>query len=410
MESPLAGLRIVDMSSVVMGPFATQVLGDLGADVIKVEPPSGDTTRHVTPMRNPNMGWVFLHANRNKRSIVLDLKAETGKAALLRILAGADALVTNVRTRALKRLGLDYETLSAINPRLIVLNLVGYGEDGPYEGRPAYEDLIQGATSLPSLLVLAGSETPHYVPMALNDRAVGMTSAVSLLAAVLYRDRTGQGQQITVPMFETMAQWVLGDHMGGRTFEPPLGPAGYKRTLTKERRPYPTKDGLICSIIYTDKHWEAFMGLIGREEVFRSDPRFANIGTRTDNAHDLYAYVSQAMAERTTAEWLQALLDADIPVTPLNTLDSLIDDEHLNAKDYLPVVEHPTEGAIRQVGIASDWSRSPPTIRRHPPRLGEHSVEILREAGLSEAEIQAMVETRATIQAPSAEPDQGPSA
>ena len=387
------------MSSVMMGPFATQILGDLGADIIKVEPHSGDTTRHVGPMRTEAMGWVFLHANRNKRSIVLDLKAAEGKAALLKILAGSDALVTNVRTKALQRLGLDYETLSAINPRLIVMNLVGYGEDGPYAGRPAYEDLIQGATALPSLLVLAGSEAPHYVPLAFNDRAVGTSSAVSLLAAVLYRDRTGKGQQITIPMFETMAQWVLGDHFGGATFEPPLGPPGYKRTLTKERRPYPTKDGLICSIIYTDKHWETFMGLIGQAQLFRDDPRFATIGTRTEHAQDLYAYVSRAMLERTTAEWVRILLDSDIPVAPLHTLDSLIEDEHLTAKNFLPVVEHPTEGAIRQVGIAGDWTASPPSIRRQPPRLGEHSLEILREAGVSAADIQALIDKGVAVQA-----------
>jgi crotonobetainyl-CoA:carnitine CoA-transferase CaiB-like acyl-CoA transferase len=399
LENSLEGLRIVDMSSVVMGPFATQILGDLGADVIKVEPHSGDTTRHVTPMRTENMGWVFLHANRNKRSIVLDLKAPEGKAALLKILAGADALVTNIRTRALQRLGLDYDSLSTINPRLIVMNLVGYGEDGPYAGRPAYEDLIQGATALPSLLVLAGSEEPHYVPQAFNDRAVGTTSAVSLLAAVIYRERTGKGQQITIPMFETMAQWVLGDHFGGATFEPPLGPPGYKRTLTRERRPYRTRDGRICSLIYTDKHWETFMRLIGEEQTFRTDPRFANIGSRTEHAHDLYAYVSQAMLERTTAEWVRLLLDNDIPVAPLHTLDTLIQDEHLAAKNYLPVVEHPTEGPIRQVAIASDWSASPPSIRRPPPRLGEHSLEILQEAGLTRAEMQALIETGVTVQA-----------
>ena len=392
MENALEGLRIVDLSSVMMGPFATQILGDLGADVIKVEAHAGDTTRHVGPMRTENMGWVFLHANRNKRSIVLDLKAPQGKAALLKILEGADALVTNVRTKALQRLGLDYETLAAINPRLIVMNLVGYGEDGPYAGRPAYEDLIQGATSLPSLLVLAGSEEPHYVPLAFNDRAVGTASAVHLLAAILYRDRTGKGQQITIPMFETMTQWVLGDHFGGETFVPALGPPGYKRTLTKERKPYRTKDGLVCSIIYNDKHWETFMRLIGQEEKFRTDPRFATITTRTEHANDLYAYVSEAMQEKTTAEWVRLLLDNDIPVAPLHTLDSLIQDEHLMAKDFLPIVEHPTEGQIRQVGIAADWTVSPPSMRRLPPRLGEHSAEILREAGLSEAEVTALIE------------------
>ncbi|RUN78353.1 CoA transferase [Sphingomonas sp. TF3] len=402
---PLDGLRIIDMSSVVMGPFATQILGDLGADVIKVEPHQGDTTRHVTPMRGENMGWVFLHANRNKRSIVLDLKDPAGKEALLKLAEGVDAIVTNVRTRALDRLGLGWETLQARNPRLILVNLVGYGAGGPYDGRPTYEDLIQGVTALPSMLVQAGSEEPHYVPMAMNDRAVGVSSAVALLAAVIHREKSGRGQQIEVPMFETMAQWVLGDHMGGKTFEPPLGPAGYKRTLTKERRPYKTRDGRICSIIYTDKHWRTFMELIGQSEVFRTDPRFANIGTRTDHAHDLYAYVSQAMQERTSAEWLEVLLAADIPVTPLHDLDSLIEDEHLMAVGYLPVVDHPTEGKVRQVRIPSTWSDSQPTIRRQPPGLGEHSVEVLREAGLSEQQIATLIERGVTVQ-PGYAPDE----
>ncbi|MDB5670286.1 MAG: acetyl-CoA acetyltransferase [Alphaproteobacteria bacterium] len=396
--TPLEGLRIIDMSSVVMGPFATQILGDLGADVVKVEPRAGDTTRHVTPMRSEQMGWVFLHANRNKRSLVLDLKDEEGKEAFLKLTETADALVTNVRMAGLERLGLGWEALSARNKRLIVVNLVGYGEGGPYDGRPTYEDLIQGVTALPSLLVQAGSEEPHYVPMALNDRAVGMSSAVALLAAVIYREKSGRGQQITVPMFETMAQWVLGDHMGGKTFEPPLGPAGYKRTLTKERRPYPTRDGRICSIIYTDKHWENFMKLIGKEDIFRTDPRFRNISTRTDHAHDLYAYVSQAMLERTSAEWVDLLLEADIPVTPLHTLDTLMEDEHLMAVNYLPVVEHPTEGKIREIRVPTTWSESQPSVRRQPPRLGEHSIEVLREAGLSETQIASLIERGITVQ------------
>jgi crotonobetainyl-CoA:carnitine CoA-transferase CaiB-like acyl-CoA transferase len=396
--TPLEGLRIIDMSAVVMGPFAAQILGDLGADVIKVEPHSGDTTRHVTPMRNKNMGWVYLHANRNKRSLVLDLKDADGKAAFLKLAEISDAIITNVRPAALARLGLGWDTLQAVNPRLIVLNLVGYGAGGPYDGRPTYEDLIQGVTALPSLLVPAGSEEPHYVPLAMNDRATGLSSAVSLLAALHYRDKTGRGQQIEVPMFETMAQWVLGDHMGGKTFEPPLGPAGYKRTLNKERRPYKTKDGMICSIIYTDKHWAAFMELIGEGELFRSDPRFASIGSRTDAAHELYGYVSKAMGERTTAEWVATLLAADIPVAPLHDLDSLMEDEHLTAVNYLPVVDHPTEGKVRDIRVPSTWSESQPSVRRHPPQLGEHSVEVLREAGLSEAQIEALIARGVTLQ------------
>ncbi len=396
--TPLEGLRIIDMSAVVMGPFAAQILGDLGADVIKVEPKAGDTTRHVTPMRNKNMGWVYLHANRNKRSLVLDLKDADGKAAFLKLAEISDCVITNVRPAALTRLGLGWDVLHVVNPRLIVVNLVGYGAGGPYDGRPAYDDLIQGVTSLPSLLVQAGSETPHYVPLALNDRATGLSSAVALLAAVHYREKTGRGQQIEVPMFETMAQWVLGDHMGGKTFEPPLGSAGYKRTLNKERRPYKTKDGMICTIIYTDKHWSTFMELIGEGEAYRSDPRFANISTRTDHAHELYAWVSNAMEARTSVEWVAALLAADIPVTPLHDLDSLMEDEHLTAVNYLPVVEHPTEGRVRDIRVPSTWSESQPNVRRHAPQLGEHSVEVLREAGLSEDQIAALIARGVTVQ------------
>lgn len=396
---PLAGLRIVDMSTVVMGPFATQALGDLGADVVKVETPKGDSTRHVPPMRSDDMGWVFLHANRNKRSLVLDLKAPGGREALLKVLAMSDALVTNVRMNGLDRLGLDYKTLSEVNPRLILVNLVGYGKDGQYSGRPAYEDLIQGACALPSMLVDAGSNHPHYVPMAFSDRAVGVSAALQLLAAVIQREKTGRGQQIVVPMYETMAQWVLGDHMAGCTFDPPLGPPGYKRTLTKERRPYPTQDGMICVIIYTDAHWQRFMTLIGQQDVFETDPRFADIGTRTEHARDLYAYVSQAMLTRTSAEWFRTLLDADIPVSPLHTLDSLIDDPHLADVGYLQTVDHPTEGRMRQIRPPSKWSETQPNVRRQPPRLGEHSVEILREAGLADAEIDNLITAKATVQA-----------
>jgi crotonobetainyl-CoA:carnitine CoA-transferase CaiB-like acyl-CoA transferase len=204
--------------------------------------------------------------------------------------------------------------------------------------------------------------------------------------------------QIEVPMFETMAQWVLGDHMGGKTFEPPLGPAGYKRTLNKERRPYKTSDGMICTIIYTDKHWATFMDLIGESEAFRSDPRFASISTRTDHSHDLYAWVSREMEKRSTAEWVEVLLKADIPVAPLHDLDSLMEDEHLTAVNYLPVVDHPTEGKVRDIRVPSTWSESQPSVRRHAPQLGEHSSEILREAGLSEEQIASLIERGVTVQ------------
>ena len=398
-DGPLAGIRIIDLTSVIMGPYATQILGDFGADIIKVEPPSGDTTRGVTPMRHPRMGWVFLHMNRNKRSIVLDLKKPEGLEALLRLVETADAVVSNVRPKALGRLGVTYEKLSSINPRIIYLSLIGFNEDGPYAGQPVYEDLIQGLTAVPNLLVAAGSPHPHYVPLSFNDRGVGLNAAIALLSAIVCRTRTGRGQQIEVPMFETMVQAALGDQMGGLTFEPPIGPAGYTRTLPPERRPYATRDGYVCVIIYTDKHWQSYLSLIGKAEMFTTDPRLKTMGTRNDNAHELYPLLSEAMLTRTTGEWIELLQRADIPATPLHTLDSLVADPHLAATGFFRTVEHPSEGKIREMAIPSRWSDAQPSVRRQAPLLGQHSVEILREAGLDEARIAAMLESGATAQA-----------
>jgi crotonobetainyl-CoA:carnitine CoA-transferase CaiB-like acyl-CoA transferase len=350
-------------------------------------------------MRNPHMGWVYLQLNRSKRSLVLDLKHPDGIAALLKLVAGADVLLTNVRPQALDRLGLGWATLSAANPRLIYMSLVGYGSGGPYAGRPTYEDLIQGLTAVPSILVDAGSEQPHYVPTSFNDRGVGLHSAIIMLSALLQRQRTGEGQQIEVPMFETMVHSVLGDHMGGETFMPALGPPGYKRTLTKERRPYPTQDGYVCVIIYTDKHWQSYLQLIGQGELYKSDPRFANIGTRTEHAHDLYAYVSEQMSTKTTAEWLELLLKADIPATPLHTLNSLLQDPHLLAQGFFRSVQHPSEGQIREMAIPAIWSGAKLEVARPAPRLGEHSREVLKEAGLSDNEIDGLIKARTTIAA-----------
>lgn len=400
MAALLDGVRIVDMTSVLMGPYATQILADYGADVIKVEAPAGDTTRQVPPMRNPGMGTIYLHLNRNKRSLVLDLKREGALDALLKLLETADVFVSNVRPRALARLGLDNEVLSRINPRLVVASLVGFGQDGPYAADPAYEDLIQALTTVPSLLVAAGSEQPHYVPVAYNDRGVGQSAAIAILAALLERERSGQGQQIEIPMFETMVQNVMGDHLGGLTFEPPLGPPGYQRTLNKERRPYPTQDGHVCVIIYTDKHWQRFGEMIGRPRLLEEDPRFRDLTSRTVHAAAVYALIGETMPQRTTAQWLAAFREADIPAAPLHTLDSIMDDPHLKATGFFRRIEHPSEGAIHEMAIPSKWSRSQPSIRRHAPRLGEQSREVLREAGLAEAEIEALIASGASLTPP----------
>ncbi len=397
---PLDGVRVLDLTQVLMGPFATQLLGDLGADVIKVEPPQGDSIRGIGPMRNPGMGVGFMNVNRNKRSLVLDLKHPDGLAALLALVDTADVLVYNVRPQAMARLGLTYEALGARNPRLVYVGAFGYGQGGPYATKPAYDDLIQGAIGVPTLIARVGDGVPRYVPLAWIDRAVGFATVNAVCAALYRRSVTGRGQAVDVPMFETMVPFVLGEHIGGAAFEPKDGPMGYPRALARERTPFATRDGYVCALIYTDRQWRSFFELIGQPGRFDSDPRLANIGIRTQNIAALYAEVAEAMKLRTTVEWLQHLEQADIPAMPLHTLESLIEDPHLAAIGYFSVDEHPTEGPIRSLGIPGTWSESKPAIRRHAPRLGEHSLELLREAGFSDERIEAMLAAGATRRPP----------
>ena len=388
MSGALDGIRVVDLTSVLMGPYATQILGDMGADVIKVEPPGGDTVRGIGPMRNPGMGHIFLHVNRNKRSLVLDLKKAAGLEAFFRLAASADVVIYNIRPQAMARLGISYDELRARNERLIYVGVYGFGEDGPYAGKPAYDDLIQGAAAVPALVARASGEEPRYVPLTLADRTVGLAAANAVLAALLARARTGRGQRVEVPMFETMTQFVLGEHMGGETFVPPLGATGYPRLLAPERRPYRTRDGYICVLIYSDKQWQRFLALIGQAQLFTADPRFASIGARTQHINELYAIVGQALAGKSSGEWLALLEAADIPAMPLNDVESLIKDEHLRATGFIKVVEHPSEGQIRQIGIPAQFSDSASATEPRPaPRLGQHSHEILAAIGYGEEQI-----------------------
>jgi crotonobetainyl-CoA:carnitine CoA-transferase CaiB-like acyl-CoA transferase len=382
-----------------MGPYATQLLAELGAEIIKVEPPGGDVMRSVGPMRNAKMGPLFLHANRNKRSIVLDLKHPVGHALLLRLLRDADAFVFNVRPQAMQRLRLDYTTVAAINPSIVYCGAYGFGSDGPYAGRPAYDDLIQGLAAIPSLGLRAGMEQPRYAPTVIADRIVGLNLAVVILAALLHRQRTGEGQQVEVPMFETMAAFVLGDHMGGRSFVPPIGETGYARLLSPHRRPFATKDGYICVVVYTDAQWRTFFSLVGEAERFENDERFRDIGSRTRHIDELYGLVARHLAQRTTAEWLDLLERSDIPAAPLHTIESLLDDEHLHAVRFFRKVEHPTEGTIVEMRRPSRWSGATGEDQSPAPNVGEHTVEILREAGLTPNEIDAALACGAAVAA-----------
>jgi crotonobetainyl-CoA:carnitine CoA-transferase CaiB-like acyl-CoA transferase len=387
---PLHGVRIIDMTSVLMGPYATQMLGDYGADVIKVESPEGDITRQIGPSRSPDMGPVYLNCNRSKRSIVLDLKQAAGRDALLRLAATADVLVYNVRPQAMARLKLGYDDVAAVNPRIVYAGLFGFGQDGPYAAKPAYDDLLQGASGLSHLMARAGDGVPRYVPTALADRVVGLTAVGAILASIVHRDRTGKGQRVDVPMFETMAGLVLGDHLGGLTYEPRLDQGGYARHMAKDRRPYATADGYISVIVYNDKQWNSFFDVMKRDDL-RKDPRFSTFLGRLANVDHVYGELGRIFTTRTTAEWLELLIEADIPVMPVHSLTSILDDPHLKATDFFQSVEHPTEGAIRSMRPAVTWFDTPAEPSRLAPRRSEHAIEVLKEAGYSDGEIAALL-------------------
>ena len=391
MAGPFQGIRVLDMSTVLMGPYASQMMADMGADVIKVEPPQGDVMRKVGPMRHENMGALFLHVNRGKRSIVLDLKNPSGLDVFRRMLAHADVLLYNLRPSAMKRLGLGYEAVAKINPRLIYLGTFGFGEGGRYAGRPAFDDLIQGAIGLPSLMHAAGTDVPRYVPSNIADRSVGLYAVAVLGAALYHREKTGCGQRIDVPMFETMINHLLGDHLAGQSFDPPLGPAGYPRLLASNRRPYRTRDGYVCAMIYNDQQWSRFLHAVHRPEMWGKDPRLANMDTRTQHAESLQIMLAEIFLERSTQDWLTLLEQSDIPCMPLHTIDTLLQDPHLADVGLFEWHEHPTEGRLRQIGVPTQWSGSQPEPGALAPRLGEHSRDILQELGYSAAEIEQLL-------------------
>ena len=390
MAGPLEGVRVLDLTTVVMGPYATQVLADFGADVVKLEPPEGDIMRFAAPMRSSGMGHIFLNANRNKRSIVLDLKQPAGLEACLALAKSADVLVYNIRPQAMARLKLSYEEVRAINPRIVYVGAFGYSQRGPYAAKAAYDDLIQGAAGLPWLAQEAGAEAPRFAPVIIADRSVGLHVVNAVCAALYHREKTGAGQRVDVPMFESLLQSVLGEHLGGHTFEPPAGEPGYARMLAKDRRPYGTRDGYVCVLVYNDKQWKAFLRMIGRPELI-DDPRFVSQEARSRNFDVTNRLVTEEMAKRTTAEWLEALGAADIPVERMNSLKDIVEDPHLAAIGYFREIEHPTEGRIRSMAVPSEWSGSQPEYRRHAPRQGEHTRELLQEAGYGPAQIDALI-------------------
>jgi crotonobetainyl-CoA:carnitine CoA-transferase CaiB-like acyl-CoA transferase len=394
--SALNGIRVLDLTAYLLGPFATQILGDMGADIIKVESHEGDIVRGIGPTRSPGMGGIFQQNNRNKRSVVLDLKQPAGRDALLRLATTADVFVYNVRPAAMARLGLSYEALAAVNPGIVYVGAVGFGQDGPYAARPALDDLMQGMSGIAGLYARASGGEPRYVPMAMADRYTGTVLVNAILGALVHKLRTGQGQSLEVPMFESLVQGVLGDHLMGHSFDPPLGPPGYPRHLSPDRRPFRTLDGWLCAFLISDGQWRAVLERLGQPELMQ-DPRFASLQARTEHSREVYAWLDATFRTRTTGQWLALLGEADVPAGPLHTLESLLDDPHLNAVGFFQRLEHPTEGTLVTLRPPSRWSHTPPEVRRAPPRLGEHSSELLAEAGYSGAEIAELVASGVTL-------------
>jgi crotonobetainyl-CoA:carnitine CoA-transferase CaiB-like acyl-CoA transferase len=390
MSGPLAGIRVLDLTTVQMGPWCTRILADFGADVIKVEAPGGDSSRYTGVPRHRGMSGTFQHNGRGKRSIAIDLKQTEARDVILRLVPTVDALASNIRQAALARLGLDYESIREINPKIVYLSMVGYGSTGRYAGRPAYDDLIQAASAIPTLLQRSTGE-PRFIPMAAIDRIVGGAAANALLAGLLAQARTGIGQMIEVPMFETMAQFVLSEHMQGQTFDPPTSPAGYPRTLSRSRRPYASKDGFIAVLPYNDGQWKRFFECVGKGHLLERDPRFADITARTANIDALYDMIADEIKCRTNAEWLTLLQENDIPCMVPHTLESLMEDPHLADAAFFKWEDHPSEGRIRTMREPSTWSETKPPTGTFAPRLGQHTREILAEAGFNRTDIDDLI-------------------
>ncbi len=386
---PLQGIRVLDLTAVVLGPFATQTLGDWGADVIKVEPLIGDTARNSGVFRNRGMASVFLQINRNKRSIAMDLKSDDGKEVLRRLIPTIDVLVSNIRPAGMSRLGFGYDTCKALNPRLIYAVATGFGQDGPWRARPAFDEIIQASSGFASAMGdgLGSGDAPQFMPSLVADKLTGMAMVQAICAALFHRERSGEGQMLEVPMLETLSAFNSVDMMGGMAFEPPIGPPGYKRM--RERKPARTKDGWITMTPYSSANWCQFFEAVGRPELIQ-ELEITDPVKRMQNIDVVYAKMREIALTRTTREWEELLLSIDVPHAGFTRMTDVTKHEHLSAVGMFPVTEHPTEGEIRVARPPTRFASTPANMRHPVPRLGEHTEDVLREAGFSAEEIAAM--------------------
>ncbi|NOP95331.1 MULTISPECIES: CoA transferase [Mycolicibacterium] len=380
-SGPLQGVRVIDLTAMVMGPYCTQIMADMGADVIKVETPAGDNTRYISVGPAAGMSGVFVNVNRGKRSVVLDLRTEQGKNDLRALIADADVFIHSMRAKAVSKLGFGYDDVAAINPGIVYTNCYGYGRRGPDADRPAYDDTIQAECGLPAVQQQLTGEA-SYVGTIIADKVAGLTALYATTMALFHRERTGEGQEVEVSMFETMASFMLVEHANGAMFDPPLGPAVYPRAVTPNRRPYETKDGHIAALIYNDKHWNAF---IDRVQPAWNTPDYATLEQRARQIDTVYGLLAQTLKERTTAEWLDLFAELEIPAAPMLTPDELFDNEHLNAVGLFETVDTP-HGRVRMPGVPTWFSRTPGRVAGYAPELGADTAEVLAELGAATTE------------------------
>ena len=387
---PLNGVRVIDMTSVVVGPMVTLMLADYGAEVIKIEPPTGDIVRNLAGRAiSPNMSPKFLHLNRNKRSLAIDLKKPAAYAAVTKLLAKADVLLWNVRPSAMARLKLSYDDVKAINPKIIYCGIVGFGQAGRYRSKPAYDSIIQGAGGIAALHHRATGE-PRYVPIVMADKTTGLIATQMVLMALYHRERTGEGQSIEVPMFENIARYVLEEHMYHQTFDPPIGTTGDPRLFDPGARPLPTKDGYMCISANTNAQAFAVFDAIGKPE-YKTDPRFSSVAARFKHVPEYFAARAEGLKHKTNAEWIEIFDREDVPAMQYHTLESLMEDPHLKDVGFFRKFDHPTEGRMIDMALPNKSTAGSRTDFTPAPKVGQHTVEVLREAGYDDAAIDAMV-------------------
>ncbi|MEG0922869.1 MAG: CoA transferase [Comamonas sp.] len=387
MNGALNGVRVLDLSSVIFGPMASQVLADYGAEVIKIEPPGGDSTRYTGPAMESGMAAMFMGSNRSKKSVMLDLKQPAAQEALHALLQTTDVFMHSMRPQKLAKLGLDPDTLRAQYPRLIYVGLHGFGEDGPYAGLPAYDDVIQGMSGLADLMNRQTGEA-RYLPTIAADKTCGLVGAHAVLAALFQRERTGTGCFVEVPMYETMVGFNLVEHFYGMHFTPPLSGAGYPRVMAPWRKPYKTLDGHVCMMPYTDMHWRKFFEAVGQSHL-ATDERFATQAKRTQNIAQLLETMSSYVAQKTTQYWLETCQQLEIPAAPVARMDDLPQDPHLQATGFFAEVQDAVMGTVKfpRSSVRMNGEQAPIGM---PPRLGEHTDALLRGAGWDDARIAAL--------------------